>query len=126
MTTTAAQRQAANVSHNGATYQRDTVSAAEVCAVPAEWRGQFVEFTASGLDVYIRFGAEATVSCDYTTASSRNGTSKALTATTAGPHLVIPAGQSRHEKIDSGWLYFAHISSGATGKLYASLATGDE
>jgi hypothetical protein len=124
--TTTAERQAANVSHNGATYQRTTVAAAEVCAIPAAWVGQYVEFTATTVDVCIRFGAADTVSCDYTTASARDAGTKVLTATTAGPHLVIPAGQSRHEKIDSAWLYFAHISSATTGKLYAVLATGDE
>jgi hypothetical protein len=124
--TTQAERQAANVSHNGDTFQRTTVATAEVCAVPAAWLGKYVEFTATVVDVHIRFGAVIGVTCDYTTASALDGTTKVLTATPSGPHLIIPAGQSRHEKIDSAWLYFAHISSATTGKLYGVLATGDE
>lgn len=125
--TTSAERQAADLSHNGDTYQRDTVTTAdgELCAVPAAWAGKFVEFTAWGQDVYIRFGADANVDVNFTTASARDGGTFALTATTKGPHLIIPAGQSRHERIDSSWTHFAHISPTTGGRLFAVLATGD-
>jgi hypothetical protein len=124
--TTKAEREAANVSHTGDVFIRATVTSAEVCAIPAAWSNKFVEFSAMGADVYIRFGTADTVSCDYTTVSSRDGTTEILTATTSGPHLIIPAGTSKHERVDSGWSYFAHKDSSASGYLYATLATGDK
>lgn len=124
--TTKAERQAANLSHTGDVFIRSTVTSAEVCAVPAAWSGNYVEFSAMEEDVFIRFGTSASVGVDQSTASARNGTTLALTATTAGPHLVIPAGTSKHERVDSSWTHFAHIASGTTGKLYAALATGDD
>jgi hypothetical protein len=119
------ERMAADVSRNSATFQRDTVATAEVCAIPAAWLGKFVDFSAVTKEVYIRFGTADTVSCDYTTASARDAGTKALTATTAGPHLIIAAGATVPERVDASYTHFAHISSATGGKLYAVLSTGD-
>lgn len=123
--TTKAERMAADYSHNGSTYQRDNVTTAEVCAIPSAWLGKFVDFTAIGTNVFIRFGTADTVDLDRTTASARDGGTKALTATTAGAHLVIPDGQVRSERIDASWTHFAHEGTAATGQLYMALSTGD-
>lgn len=119
------ERMASDVSRKGDTYQRATVATAEVCAIPAAWSGKFVDFSAVTKEVYIRFGTADTVSCDYTTASARDAGTKALTATTAGPHLIIPAGSTVPERVDSAYTHFAHISSATGGILYAVLSTGD-
>ena len=84
---------------------------------------KFVEFTAMGADVYIRFGIADTVAVDYTTVS--DVTDAVVTPGGDEPHLIIPQGQSRHERIDSSWTHFAHIGSTADGYLYAAPATGD-
>jgi hypothetical protein len=118
--------EAANVSHSGDTFQRATVTSAEVCAIPAAWAAKYVDFTATTVDVFIRFGTADTVSCDYTTASARDGTTKVLTATTAGPHLFVAAGTTVSERVDSSFTFFAHISSATTGRLYATLSTGND
>lgn len=123
---TRAQKQAALLTRNGDTFQRATVTSAEVCAIPAAWLGKFVDFTAATKDVYIRFGTAGTVSCDYSTASALDGTTKVLTATTAGPHLIVPAGQTVPERIDESFTHFAHISAETGGILYATLSTGDD
>lgn len=123
---TTPERQAADLSHNSSnTFQRDTVTSSEACAIPAEWSGKFVEFVAMDADVYIRFGTVSSVAVAYTTASVRGGDPFALTATASGPHLIIPAGQRVHERVDTSWTHFAHIASATGGRLFANLATGD-
>lgn len=109
-------------------YLRTTVTTAngEVCACPAEWAGQFVEFTAMGADVYIRFGTSNGVQVDQSTASTNSGaTAYTLTAGGKEPHLVIPAGTSKHERVRADQTFFAHVASAAGGKLYAVMATGN-
>lgn len=119
------ERMASDVSRKGDTYQLATVATAQVCAIPTAWSGKYVDFSAVTKDVYIRFGTADTVSCDYTTASARDGTTKVLTATTAGPHLIIAAGTMVPERVDASYTHFAHISAATGGILYAVLSTGD-
>lgn len=122
--TTAAEREAANLSRGlSATYQRANVATAEACICPTAWLGKFVEFSAQGADVYIRFGTSGSVTVDFTTASARTGTT-VLAATTSGPHLIIPAGQSKHERVPSTCTHFAHIASAASGSIFGVLSTG--
>lgn len=116
--------QASDLSHNStSTYQRATVTTPEVLAIPAEWVGKYVEFTAIAQDVYVRFGTSSSVTCDPTTVSAV--ASFVMTATPNGAHLVIPAGQSRHERIHNGWTHLAHDSTATGGVLFMNLATGD-
>lgn len=120
-----ATQQAADVQHNGTPYLRTALTTAngELCITPTEWTGKYVEFTAIGCDFFIRFGTTAGVQVDATTASTN--TAGALTAPGAKePHLAIPSGSSKHERILATWTHFAFICSNATGKVYMCLATG--
>lgn len=126
---TKALEQAMDVRHTAGTTGPMTLTLAttangEKVTIPSEWRGRLVEFTALGANAGVRFGAAATVAVDMTTAGG--GTRPAYTAGGKEPHLVIPNGGTRPERIptDTTIDTFAHIGDGS-GKLYVCLATGD-
>jgi hypothetical protein len=123
--TTKAERMAADVSHSGAAVVLDTVTTAngQLIALPAGWAGKYVDFTAIGQDVFIRFGTDTSV--QVATTATTVGGAGALTHTGKEPHLPIPAGTTRPERIGSTITHFAHVSGATGGKLYVSLSTGD-
>ena len=124
--TSKTERQASDVSYKGTAFVRDTVTTAngERLAIPSGWAGNFVDFTAIGADVFIRFGTDNTVNVDQTTVSAIDG-SGVITHNGKEPHLSIPAGSTRPARIDSSQTHLAHIASATGGKLRASLSTGD-
>jgi hypothetical protein len=104
-------------------YQRDTVTTAEVIAIPADMRDQFCEFTAIGHDVAIRFGTADTVGVTVAQASGLTGT--ALSANAATPHILVPAGRTVVRRIPGGkWSHFAHRSASTGGRLLFGSVTG--
>lgn len=123
--TSTIERNAADVQRAGDVFIRSHVASAEVNKTPTAWLGQYVEFCAMGADLYIRFGTADTVTVDFTTASALDGGTKVLTAAASGPHLIVPAGTSKHERIKKTMLYFAHIASAASGRWTATLSVGD-
>jgi len=111
-------------SNAAASYLIATSATTASIQCPSEWLGQFVEFTAVGADVYIRFGTSNAVQVDQSTVSTV--AANAFSANTGKePHLVIPAGTSKHERIKATQTFFAHIASAAGGRLYMTCATGD-
>lgn len=119
-----ATEQAADVQHNGTPYLRTALTTAngEMCVMPAEWVGKYVEFTAIDCNMFVRFGTSSGVQVDATTVSTN--TAGTLAATGKEPHLEIVSGSSKHERILVTWTHFAFICSNATGKVYMCLATG--
>ena len=97
-------------------------------AVPAAWLGTYCRFVfigASATDVmYIRFGTANTVAVATTASTLAGAATYALTEVGTEPHLVLPSGVAVDERIDKRWLFFAHISSAASGKLYVAAKTG--
>ena len=116
--------QAADVQHNGTPYLRTALTTAngELVVIPTEWLGKYVEFTAMDCNAFVRFGTSSGVQVDAATVSTN--TAGALAATGKEPHLAIPSGSSKHERILATWTHLAFICSNATGKFYMCLATG--
>jgi hypothetical protein len=124
--TTKAERQAADVQHNGTPFLRanHTTANGELVAIPAEWLGKYVDFTALGADVFVRFGSDNTVQVSASAVSTN--TSGTLAATGKEPHLIIPAGSTKPERIKlTGWTHFAWIASAASGTSHFVPSTGD-
>jgi hypothetical protein len=115
------EHQAADVSFNGDAFVRDNVAAAERLEIPATWLGRFVDFTAIGATVFIRFGDDAV---DVATTVS-SVTDEVITFGGDEPHLVIPDGTTKSARIDRQHTHLAHLASAATGKLYAAESSGD-
>ena len=107
--------------------RRTGVTTAEVCAIPAQWLGCFVDFdfydTAATTNIVgIRFGTADTVTVDLTTATAKTGAAFDTGGTTQ-PHIVLGHLGSKSRFIDSTWTHFAFICSAATGKLGCVLTT---
>lgn len=122
--TTAASRQADNVAYPGDSYVRVTTTSSVPHFAPTAWHNKYVDITAITGDVYIRFGTDGTVSVDNTTESVRTGTT-ALAAATSGPHLIIPAGQTRAVRWLSTHTHWA-VKASAAGFVFIVLSTGTD
>lgn len=91
---------------------------------PAAWLGKFVEISSIGCDTYIRWSTTTAPQVDKSTTSTI--TSNAFSAYSGKePHLVIPAGTSKHDRVKVTSGFFAYISSATGGLIYITLASGD-
>lgn len=117
------EHQAADVSYNGDALMRDNVTSAERIAIPESWRRKYVDFTAMGADLYVRFGDE-TVTVDIGTETPIDG-SGVPSFGGAEPHLIVLAGQTKPARIDRSHTHFAHVASAAAGHMHAVDSTGD-
>ncbi len=135
MSTTLPEREAFDVKHTKGTpliLTLATTANGERVTFPTEWLGHLVEFTAIGANAGIRFGDATTVQVDMTTASG--GVRPAVTTGGKEPHIIVPNGATRPQRIplsgaklpDGSTVItgFAHIGD-ASGKLYCCLASGD-
>lgn len=129
--TTLAERSAADIGYTQPAHARTTVTTSERIALPAAWNNMFVDFTAVGQDVYIRFG-DSGVEVDIADRSTL--AAEVLTEVDDTPHLVIFAGTTRPVLIRVGatmtalgevtQTHLAHISSATTGVLRMVPSTG--
>lgn len=98
-------------------YERQTVTSAEVCAIPSDMVGKFCRFSAETSDVWIRFGTSDAVTVDATQVSARDNDTKELTPHAATAHLHIVAGTSEQFRLQGDWTHLAHISADTSGLL---------
>ena len=129
--TTLAERSAADLGYTGPAHALATVATTTRIAIPDDWDNRFVDFSAEGLDVWIRFG-DGGVEVDKADVSTV--AAEALTEVDDTPHLHIPAGTTKPVLIRKGaamtavgettQTHFAHISTGTTGYLRMVLSTG--
>lgn len=133
--TTVAERAACDIGYLGPAHALATVTTAngQLVAIPSAWDNQYVDFTAEGVDVWIRFG-DSGVQVDRTGVTTMSGAAL-QTENAKAAHLYIPAGTTRSVLIrkdatmtasgETTLTHFAHISTATSGYLRMTVSTGN-